>query len=321
MGYIGSVLAQEALKRGHEVCLYDSLIYEQDIERMMLEIAGEGERPRLIIGDTRNKALLKKSLKEFKPTWVFHLAELSSVYMCDHNPTYTKAINNDATKGVFDICADLKLKVVYNSTSSVYGAQKEMKLSLESDRVPRPYDHYVLNKLKTEDYAKHFNNIITLRPATVFGLSPRYRIELLPNHFTYMAVCRKSISISDASSFRAAIEIHELVEGYFKIMAKGSWKHKIYNIGHFNFSKGQFAEELQKILDCDTKPVIVQDTRNLQIDCSRFDDEFDFHPTTSYSEHIRKVVNWTYLNAENLERTNFTEVLNMPLAKWKSLCA
>lgn len=330
MGYLGSAFAKEALKKGHDVCLYDSLVYEQNPSRMIKEISEnkkDSAELKFIIGDTRNKELLKSSLENFKPTYVLHFGELSSVYACNHNPTFTENINYKASKQVIDTCKELNLKVLYNSTSSIYGTQKESKLMKEKDTVPEPTDYYCRYKLKMEEYIKgkveknpNFK-IIVFRPATVFGLSPRFRIELLPNHFTYLAISRKMIRVSELNAYRAAIDIDELIQGYFKVIEKGKWKHLIYNIGHYNINKGEFAKGIQEVVKCEIGMAPdIGDLRNLQIDCSLFNKEFDFHPAISYKKSIEKITNWIKNNLENLENTNFAEVLNMPLANWHKIC-
>lgn len=331
MGYLGSAFAKEALKNGYDVCLYDSLIYEQNLSRIIQEISENKKKSaelKFIIGDTRNKELLKSSLENFKPTYVLHFGELSSVYACNHNPTFTENINYKASKQVIDICEELNLKVLYNSTSSVYGTQKESKLMKEEDAVPEPTDYYCRYKLKMEEYikektAKNPNfKIIVFRPATVFGLSPRFRIELLPNHFTYLAISRKMIRVSELNAYRAAIDIDELVQGYFKVIEKGKWKHLLYNIGHHNMSKNNFSIGIQKVVDCKIGSAPdIGDLRNLQIDCSLFNREFDFHPSVSYKKSIEKIAEWIKDNLENLENSNFAEVLNMPLNKWHQICS
>jgi nucleoside-diphosphate-sugar epimerase len=139
MGYIGSAFAKEALKKGYDVCLFDSLMYEQNRFRMIKEISGNKENSaklKLVIGDNRNKDLLKKNIEAFRPTFVLHLGELSSVYACNHNPIFTEDNNFIASKQVIDICEGLNLKVLYNSTSSVYGTQKESRLMTEKDILP-----------------------------------------------------------------------------------------------------------------------------------------------------------------------------------------
>lgn len=331
MGYLGSQFAKEALKKGDDVCLYDSLMYEQNHLRMIKEIS-EGKKEsaelKFIIGDTRNKELLKLSLENFKPTYVLHFGELSSVYACNHNPTFTENINYKASKQVIDICEELNLKVLYNSTSSVYGTQKESRLMKEDDALPEPTDYYCRYKLKMEEYIKEkiIKNpnfkIIVFRPATVFGLSPRFRIELLPNHFTYLAISRKMIRVSELNAYRAAIDIDELIQGYFKVIEKDKWKHLIYNIGHHNINKDELAKGIQKVVKCEIGAAPdIGDLRNLQIDCSLFNKEFDFHPNIPYEKSIKKVAKWIESNLKNLENSNFAEVLNMPLNKWQQICS
>lgn len=331
MGYIGSAFAKKALKKGYSVCLYDSLMYEQNRTRMVGEILKSGTKNlelKLVIGDNRNKDLLRKELIKFDPTYVLHFGELSSVYSCNHNPVFTKDINYNASKTVINVCEELGLKVLYNSSSSIYGTQKESRLMTEKDSLPTPTDYYCLYKMKMEEFIKNKTRknpnfkIIVFRPATVFGLSPRFRIELLPNHFTYLALSRKLIKVSDLNAYRAAIDMDELIEGYFKVIEKGQWNSLIYNIGHFNLNKKKFAEGIQKVVKCEIGSAPdIGDLRNLQIDCSLFNKEFDFHPNTTYTDSIKKVAEWIGKNIEKMESNNFAELLNMPLDKWRQICS
>jgi nucleoside-diphosphate-sugar epimerase len=328
LGYIGTKFSQEALRRGDSVMAFDNLLYEQDRIKIVQEIVAGCDTAdySLVVGDVRNIELLKHLLLEYQPDYVLHLSELSSVYMCDHNPAFTEDINYLASKEVLRLCEELKIPVFYNSSSSVYGNQKEMRLMTEKDDLPVATDNYCKNKLKMEVYIKSRVSenkdfkIIVFRPATVFGLSPRLRIELLPNHFTYCAMAKKLLRVSELNAFRAAIDIQELVEGYFKVIDKGSWNHLVYNIGHYNLSKMQFATGIQSIVHCEIASVFdVGDLRNLQIDCSLFNKEFDFNPSKSYEETIKELVVWMEKNLLEIEKTNFAGILNMSLERWKQL--
>ena len=239
LGYIGTVFAREALKRGCDVALYDSLIYEQNYNQIIKEVElerEEGSSLQTIIGDTRNTDLLEKSIKAFKPDYILHMGELSSVYACNHNPRYTEDINYNASRGVLVICEKLGIPVIYNSSSSLYGNQKDLKLMTEKDSLPEPTDNYCKYKLKMEEYIKERIaanpgfKIIVFRPATVCGPAPRMRLELLPNHFTYCAIAKGVLRISELNAYRAAIDIRDLVNGYFKVIEKNSWKQLLYNI-------------------------------------------------------------------------------------------
>ncbi len=317
MGYIGSELAKRAIKEGHEVMIYDNLMYEQDAERMMKEIG----KAKLVIGDTRNLLLLRDELFKFKPDYVFHLAELSSVYACNHNPKFTEDNNFRASKAVLEMLSIMGLKTIYNSTSSVYGTQKEERLMNETDELPSPTDYYTRYKIRMEAETFYLKNLITFRPATIFGLSPRFRIELLPNHFTYLAVSRGLIKISDLDAYRAALDISELIDAYFKVMKRGFWNARVYNVGHHNMSKKQFAEGIQRVIPCEIGSAPdIGDLRNLQIDCTLFNTEFDFTPKKPYETSIREVSEWLKANRTRIENENFSELLNMPLNKWQAVC-
>lgn len=329
LGYIGSAFAKEALKKGFDVVLYDSLLYEQDHRRIMKEILSthiENATAKLIIGDTRNIELLEKSIKESGATFILHLAELSSVYSCNHNPPYTADNNYNASKRVIDLCEKLKLPVIYNSSSSLYGNQPKMKLMTEKDPLPAPTDNYCKYKIMMEDHIKKIVKknpdfkIIVFRPATVCGPAPRMRLELLPNHFTYLAIAKGVLRISELNACRAAIDINDLVDGYFAVIEKGYWKKLIYNIGHHNMSKKDFATGIQSVIKCELgKMTDLGDLRNLQTDNSLFNKEFDFKPKIAYVDTIKNVALWIRKNLSQIERNNFAGIINMSLAKWKEI--
>lgn len=329
LGYIGTAFAQEALKKGFDVALYDSLVYEQDYRKIMkevLSVSKKGATAKLIIGDVRNTELLEKSIKDFGTTFVLHMGELSSVYSCNHNPLYSNDINYTASKKVIDLCEKLDLPVIYNSSSSLYGNQPGMKLMTETDPLPTTTDNYCKYKLLLEEFIKekvkknpNFK-IIIFRPATVFGLAPRMRLALLPNHFTYLAIAKGIIKISELNAYRSAIDIRDLVNGYFAVIEKGSWKKLIYNIGHHNMSKKDFATGIQSVIKSELGVITdLGDLRNLQTDNSLFNKEFNFEPQIAYVDTIKNVAQWIRKNLSHIEKNDFAGIINMSLAKWKEL--
>ena len=231
LGYIGTAFTKEAIKKGYEMVLYDSLRYGQDYKKILKEISPRKKDPiKLIIGDTRNLTLLEKSLRDFQPDYVLHMGELSSVPICEHNPLNTRDINYYASKKVLNLCEKLNIPVLYNSSSSVYGVQKKRRLMTEKDPAPTPTDNYCKYKLLMEDYIKERKRknknfkIIVFRPATMSGVSPRMRIDLLPNHFTYCAAAKGVIKISEMDAYRAGVDIQDVVNAYIAVIEKGSWK-------------------------------------------------------------------------------------------------
>jgi nucleoside-diphosphate-sugar epimerase len=319
MGYIGSHLAKEAIRAGHKVMLYDSLIYEQDYEKMLKEIGNA----RFVFGDTRNENLLRECLEDFKPDYVCHFAEFASVYAANHNPRLTSDNNYITTKNVLALCEKLGIKVLWNSSSSVYGTQRTDKFMTESDKLPTPTDNYVKHKLLIEKYIRSRPKlkIIVFRPATIFGIAPRLRIDLLANHFTYMAIAKGDIKIFDGKAHRACLDINELSEAYLKVIEKGIWKSHVYNLGHHNMTKQEYAEGVRNVIDCKLDASSdITDPRNLKIDCSKFNDEFDFYPQTSYEASIKKVAMWIKKNLKTIEENKFIGILTMPYDEWLRMC-
>ncbi|OGI78914.1 hypothetical protein A3F19_01715 [Candidatus Nomurabacteria bacterium RIFCSPHIGHO2_12_FULL_37_29] len=316
----------EALARGFSVFLYDSLLYGQDHSKILREIRSKkknGATCQFVIGDTRDINLLEKSLVDFKPDFLFHLAELVGIYICDDNPAYTKEINFEASKKVIDLGEKLNIPIIYNSTSSVYGNQKKKIILDEHTPLPEPTDNYCKYKLEMEKYInikKKTNSnfkVIVLRLATVYGLSPRMRLELLPNHFTYCAISKGTIKISEPKAFRAQIDVDDVVESYFAIMEKNQWPRLLYNVGHYNLQKIQVANIIQSIVDCKIELVNhLGDIRNLQIDSSTFYRDFDWKPKYSFEETIRETSKWIKSNLSDIENYNFAGIINTPLDQW-----
>ena len=327
LGYIGTAFTKEAIKKGYEITLFDSLMYGQDYKKILKEISlKKSEAIKLIIGDTRNTALLEKSLKDFKPDYVLHMGELSSIFMCQENPPKTKTTNHDASKKIFDICEKLNIPVLYNSSSSVYGSRKGSQLVTEKSSVPTPINNYSKYKLLMESYIKEKKKrnknfkIIIFRPATVSGVSPRMRMGLILNHFTYCAIAKGVIKISKADSYRAEIDIQDLINAYIHVIEKGIWKKLIYNIGHYNLTKKQYAEKVKSVTGCKTEEIYDnEDLRDLRIDCSLFNKEFNFKPQIKHTDTIKSLVKWLRENKNKIEKTNFTSILNMSYARWKEI--
>lgn len=326
LGYIGSKLAMEALGRGYSVFLYDSLLYEQDYKKILKEIESRkmgGATCQFVIGDTRNLELLEKSLIDFKPDFLFHFAELVGIHICEDNPDFTREINFEASKRVIDLGEKLGIPTIYNSTSSVYGNQKGQILLDENTPLPEPTDNYCKNKLEMEKYIsdkKKTNpsfKVIMLRLATVCGLSPRMRLELMPNHFTYCAISKGVIKISEPEAFRAQIDLADMVSSYFNIMEENEWLRLLYNVGHHNLQKIQVAKVLQSMMDCKVEPVgHLGDPRNLQIDSSIFSKDFNWKPQHSFEETIEETAEWIKQNLAEIENTNFVGIINSPLERW-----
>jgi len=325
LGYIGTVLAKELLGRGHSVFGIDSLIYEQDYAKTLQQLPSDQRRLNFEILDTRNIAEIKRKIDINRPDVLVHLGDLSSVYACNHNPKYTKDVGVESTKAILAECHLRGIPFVYNSSSSVYGVFKDKGLATEETPLPEPTDLYTTTKLEIESFLHQLrickeSNFICFRPATVFGVSPRFRVELLPNHFAFSGVSRKLIRVSNLNAYRAFISVSDLASIYVDVLEANFFPGEIFNIGAYNLSKLQVALAVQNNVECKIETMDdIGDMRNLQIDSSRFFDAFKQYNFDGFENKIKELVNWLKDNHSEMEDTNFVGLLNMPLANWRSI--
>jgi len=187
----------------------------------------------------------------------------------------------------------------------------------------KPADNYCKFKLLMEEYIKgklqetsRFRAII-FRPATVGGVAPRIRLELLPNHFTYCAVTHGAIKISEPDSYRSVIDVKDLVSAYFKVIETDGWKQPVYNIGSYNLAKIDYTKRIQNLVQCEIVAVRgVWDTRNLRIDCSAFETEFAYKSDVTYEDTVNAVADWVKENKQIIEESNYAGILNTSLDRW-----
>jgi len=323
-GYLGSMLLQKLLARDHSVYGIDNLCYEQQFKFVDTSLLPTGTY--LEILDTRNISRIERIAEEFKPDVIVHFGDLSSVYACNHHPEYTVEVSQIATRKLIKLASKMDIPFVYNSSSSVYGLTGAYVALDEESEIPQPTDLYchskllIENNLATESSANKDFRFICFRPATVFGLSPRFRIELLPNHFSYSAIANGEVGVSNSRAFRAFISCDLLTDIYIKILELGNYPNRVYNIGSYNLSKLEVCAAIQR--HADFKLTIrddPSDMRNLQIDCSRFEREIFEIPKRSFEEEISEVCVWLRTNHELLKSSSFAGLLNMPLPYWQKL--
>jgi nucleoside-diphosphate-sugar epimerase len=325
-GYLGSLLAQKVLSKGWQVMIFDSLLYQQNYKKISEEIKGSNKKSWMdyVLGDTRNKSAVLKSIKKYNPDIVLHFGELVGVYACEKNLKLTRSVNYIGSKNVIGVCVALDTPLLYNSSSSVYGNKGEGKFMKETDLLPKPTDEYCKNKILIEKHIKDVLNkkrgwrAIIFRPATVCGPAPRMRLELLPNHFTYSAANKGIIRLAQPNASRAMMDIGDLTDAYVRVIDGMKWEKLIYNIGHYNWSKIKYTKVIQKETGC--KIVIskeVGDSRNLGVDDSVFRKEFRWRPKKSFAESVKNIMKWVKIYGKASEKMKYAGVINMPLKIWR----
>jgi len=240
-GYIGSILVPKLLDEGHKVTVIDNFMYNQPA---LLDVC-HNKNLTIIRGDVRDKKLISDNLKN--KDIIIPLACIVGAPACDRDPLAAKSINFDAIKMILDL-RKKDQKIIFPTTNSGYGiGQKGIYCTEETPL--RPISLYGKLKVDIEKEILKRGNSITLRLATVFGMSPRMRIDLLVNDFTYRAVTDRFIVLFEPHFKRNYIHIRDVAKAFVHCINNfEKMKNEPYNVGlsDANLSKWELCEEIKK---------------------------------------------------------------------------
>lgn len=240
-GYIGSVLVPTLLEQNHEVTVIDNFMYKQT---SLLDCCHK-KNLTIINGDARDKDLISKCLKDVD--FIFPLACIVGAPACDQDPIAAKTTNYDAIKMVLEL-RNKNQKIIFPTTNSGYGVGQKGVYCTEETPL-RPISLYGRLKVDIEKEILKAKNSITLRLATVFGISPRMRLDLLVNDFTYRAVTDRYVVLFQAHYKRNYIHIRDVVKAFIHCMNNfEKMKNEPYNVGlsYANLNKWELCEEIKK---------------------------------------------------------------------------
>jgi nucleoside-diphosphate-sugar epimerase len=240
-GYLGSVLVPALLKEGHKVSVIDNFMYNQT---SLMECCYNTDL-KIIRGDTREKRLLAQEMKHADA--IFPLACLTGAPLCAREPQAAQGIILDAIKMILELRGKDQM-VIYPTTNSGYGIGEKGKHCTEKTPL-KPISAYGKLKVAAEEEVLACGGGITLRLATAFGVSPRMRLDLLVNDFTYRAVYDRFIVLFEAHFKRNFIHVRDVAKAFihglnnFKKM-----KNEAYNVGlsTANLNKMELCQEIKK---------------------------------------------------------------------------
>jgi len=178
-GYIGSILTEHLLSKGYHVTILDSLLFGQQTHFHFCS----NPNYEFVFGDCRNESTLKKLIS--KSDTIIALAAMVGAPACDRDPYMAKSVNHDAISMINQIRSKDQF-LIYPMTNSGYGTQSGDQFCTEETPL-EPISLYGTTKVEAEKVVLDSPNSVSLRLATVFGMSPRLRLDLLVNYFTYMA--------------------------------------------------------------------------------------------------------------------------------------
>ena len=238
-GYLGSVIVDKLLKAGYGVIVLDKLLFNQT---SLLQYTSNPNF-KFIYGDVRNEELLEKLCKE--ADIIIPLAAIVGFPACAADPQLAKEINFNQIFNIVKFAKDKK--ILYPNTNSGYGIGVGQTECTEESPL-NPISVYGSTKCEAENFLRANTSAITFRLATVFGVSPRMRTDLLVNDFTYKAITDKYIVIFEKNFKRNFIHIQDVANVFF-FMLENYEQHKgeIFNVGlsTANLSKQELLEKIQ----------------------------------------------------------------------------
>ena len=234
-GYIGSVLVNDLLNKNFNVTVYDNFTYNQS----SLNLFCLSKNFSVIKGDVRDKKKILSVLPNFDV--IIPLAALVGAPICKFDPIGARTINYDAIDIILKNVSKNQI-ILMPTTNSAYGTGDKNNFCDEKTAL-NPISQYAVDKVEVEKKLMEHENSISFRLATVFGMSPRMRIDLLVNDFVYRAAKdsfvvlfeshfkRNFIHIKDVSSvFIFALEI--LYFNFFASAPKVSFGFLLYKISY-----------------------------------------------------------------------------------------
>jgi nucleoside-diphosphate-sugar epimerase len=240
-GYIGSVLVPELLEQGYQVTVLDNFMYGQN---SLLDCCADGNFE-VVRGDARDEGILKPLLK--KVDYILPLAALVGAPLCLRDKIGAVSTNRDAIALLAKLCSKSQ-RIIIPITNSGYGiGQKGIHCT---EKTPlNPLTLYGKTKVEAEKIVMEKMNSVSLRLATVFGLSPRMRIDLLVNDFTYRAVKDRFLIVFQGHFKRNYIHIRDVARAFMHVMNNfDKMKNEAYNVGlsDANLSKLELCAKIKE---------------------------------------------------------------------------
>jgi nucleoside-diphosphate-sugar epimerase len=240
-GYLGSILVPTLLADGHVVTVLDNFMFDQ---ASLLECCRYDSFD-VVRGDCRDESLMRKLLAGAEV--IIPLAALVGAPLCKNDAVGAQTINSDAVR-MLSRLASREQWMLMPTTNSGYGVGEPGKHCTEETPL-RPISLYGVTKVEAEEAVLSRENSVSFRLATVFGMAPRMRLDLLVNDFVYRAVHDRAVVIFEGHFKRNFIHIRDVARAFQHALAHfETMRGKAYNVGleEANLSKLELCAEIRK---------------------------------------------------------------------------
>jgi nucleoside-diphosphate-sugar epimerase len=288
-GYVGSVLVPAFLDRGFTVHVVDNFMFGQD------SLAALAGRPTFALtrGDVRSMETMRPLLRDADV--IVPLAGIVGAPQCDRDPVAATSTNLQA---IIDMLGHIgpDQRVLLPATNSGYGVGDADKYCDERSPM-RPLSLYARDKVEAERVLlERHPSAVSFRLATVFGVSPRMRLDLLVNNFTYRAVTEGCIELFEGHYRRNFIHVRDVARAFLHAVDQfEAMKGEPYNVGlsSANLSKRELCRRIQQhVPSCvvhDSSDGRDPDQRDYVVSNDKIE-QTGYRPAWSLDDGIRELV-------------------------------
>jgi nucleoside-diphosphate-sugar epimerase len=238
LGYLGSILCEHLLAAGYEVTALDNLMYGTGQQGLFHLCANPSFD--FVKGDVRDETVMQGMLK--RADVIVHLAAIVGASACDRDPALATSVNLDSVRLLNRLRSPRQL-VLFPNTNSGYGATTGAAFCTEETPL-EPISLYGRTKVEAERTLLNSPNTVAFRLATVFGMSPRMRLDLLVNHFVHAAVTDGYLVLFEKEFKRNFVHVRDVADCFLHaIPHAGRMVGQVFNLGldSANLSKEELA--------------------------------------------------------------------------------
>jgi nucleoside-diphosphate-sugar epimerase len=305
-GYVGTELQEYLLGRGFEVRVLDTFWYPDGMQSELIEIFKSGVE--YVRADVRNRTAMVNAMVGI--TDCIHLACISNDPSYELDPKLSESINFLAFETFIDAVNQSEIKrVIYASSSSVYGVKTEPNVTEELPCEPRT-DYSKFKVACESELFLDLNKEITasiLRPSTVCGVSNRQRFDLVVNALTINALVNKVINVDGGEQYRPNLHIKDMLRAYVSLLEADANQinREVFNVAGENLKVIDIARKVQQKIDKDIEiniiPVI--DDRSYRVSGAKIKRVLNFSPEYTVENAIEDL-QIAYLNGKFKDTTD-----------------
>lgn len=245
LGYLGSILCEHLLNAGHSVLALDNLMYGAG-QQGLFHLCADPHFD-FIKGDVRDEVVMRSALGGADA--IIHMAGIVGASACDRDPVLAKSVNFESVRLLNRLRSPEQL-VLFPNTNSGYGITSGQTFCTE-DSPLNPISLYGRTKVDAEKLLLDSPNTVALRLATVFGVSPRMRLDLLVNHFVHAAVKDGYLVMFEKDFKRNFVHVRDVADCMVYLLEHGQkMVGKAYNLGldSANISKEELALKVKQFV-------------------------------------------------------------------------